>query len=138
MIIEKIDPSDFQKAQDFYSSVGYTPKIQQSDIVLCAFEESKIIGVVRIAHEHEVLVLRGMMIAEEHQRQGLGTKMIKKLEHSIGKNDCFCIPHDWLEGFYGQIGFIKTEDCLGPKHLQTRLIEVRKEHPHLILMKRSF
>ncbi len=137
MKIERAPTEDLPKAQEFYSSVGYYSEIQPDDIVFSAKDDDKIIGIVRIAPEEGTLVLRGMMIAESHQRKGIGTMMIKRLEQSIGERDCFCIPHAWLEGFYGQIGFKKIEDGLAPIHLQARIKENRKKYPHLIMMKRS-
>ena len=129
--------SNFPKAQEFYSTVEYYSEIQPSDIVFSAYENDDIIGVVRIAPENGSLVLRGMMIAPSHQRKGIGTLMIKELEKSIGDQDCYCIPHDWLEGFYGQIEFKKIVDNEAPQHLQERILENRKKYPHLIMMKRS-
>ena len=137
MKIQKEQQSNFVKAQEFYSTVEYYSEIQPNDIVFSAYDKENIIGVVRIAPENKALVLRGMMIAPSHQRKGIGTLMIKELEKSIGSQDCYCITHDWLEGFYGQIGFKKVEDIQSPKHLQERITENRKKYPHLIMMKRS-
>jgi len=136
MIIQKDLQSDFPKAQVFYSSVKYYSKIQSEDIVFSARDDNEIVGVVRLALENECLVLRGMMIAKSHQRKKIGSLMLGELEKSIGAQDCFCIPHGWLEGFYGQIGFEKVEESLAPLHLQKRINANREDYPHLIMMKR--
>jgi N-acetylglutamate synthase-like GNAT family acetyltransferase len=127
---------EFQSAQDFYTSVGYTSSIHSNDTVLAASYNSKIIGVVRIAYEHNIPVLRGMMIAEEFQRKGIGTLMLKELETKI-KSNCFCLPHDWLESFYGQIGFKKIQTQTAPNFLKERLEDNKKKYPHLIIMQRT-
>ena len=79
----------------------------------------------------------GDMIAPDFQRHGTGTRMLQELERHIGPKDCFCLPHGWLEGFYGQIGFKKIADEHAPLHLQERLKENRKKYPQLIAMQRS-
>lgn len=129
--------SNFPKAQEFYSSVEYFSKIQPEDIVFSAYEGGRIIGVVRIAEEHDVLVLRGMMVATAFQRKGVGTLMIKELEKAIGDRDCYCIPHDWLQGFYGQVGFTQIDSTQAPPHLEQRIKEYRRQYPDLIMMKRN-
>jgi hypothetical protein len=50
--------------------------------------------------------------------------------------ECFCLPHAWLEGFYGIIGFAGIEDDDAPPHLRIRLAESRRKHPQLIVMRR--
>ncbi|OFZ19756.1 MAG: hypothetical protein A2Z20_00270 [Bdellovibrionales bacterium RBG_16_40_8] len=62
--------------------------------------------------------------------------MLRGLEKSLDNQDCFCIPHGWLEGFYCQIDFEKIEANLAPVHLQEKIAENRKKYPQLIMMKR--
>jgi N-acetylglutamate synthase-like GNAT family acetyltransferase len=136
IVIKQIDPAEHASAQEFYTRVGYLQPIKPEDIVFCAFENHRIVGIVRLAPEHDFLVLRGMQIASSRQRNGLGTEMIKVLEKKVDKL-CYCLPHAWLENFYGQIGFKKIPDSEAPPHLYQRLIEGRKIHPKLIVMKRE-
>lgn len=136
MTIQKESESNISKAQEFYSSVEYYAQIQPQDIVFSAYDDENIVGVVRLTPENNTLVLRGMMVSKSHQRKGIGSLMLKELEKAIDEQDCYCIPHDWLEGFYGQIGFVKVNDVDAPPHLQERILENRKKYPHLIMMKR--
>lgn len=135
-LIRRIGHQHFHDAQNFYHSVGYLQPIQTDDIVFAAYSQSTIIGVVRLATEEGHLVLRGMMIAPSHQRRGVGSLMLNELKEYIGANDCFCLPHGWLESFYSQIGFVKVEEQQAPRHLQERLNENRKKYPQLIVMRR--
>lgn len=134
--IKTIDQSLFEEAKKFYESVGYLGGIQPDDIVVGAFLNSQMIGVVRLAFENSFVVLRGMQVLEKFQRRGIGALIIQKLESHI-KEECFCLPYDWLEGFYGQIGFIKIDPQQAPDHLKKRFHENQKKHPHLIVMKRN-
>lgn len=124
-------------AQNFYTSVGYHQLIEPDALVIIGRIESKIIGVVRLTIEHGHRVLRGMQVDPNFQRQRLGTKMLQELERHMGSHECFCLPHGWLEGFYGQIGFKKISEELAPPHLRERLLENRKKRPQLIVMKRA-
>ena len=130
-------PAHITQAQDFYASLGYQIQIQSSDYVVAAFDNDQIIGVVRLSFDEGTITLRGMMIAPAYQRQGIGTMLIKSLEPTIGTKTCWCIPHGWLEGFYGQIGFKKIDEDKAPLFLQERIKEARKKWPHVILMVRG-
>lgn len=136
IIIVREDRENFQAVQTFYSSCGYLQLIQSSDIVVTASTQAEIVGVVRLAFEENIVVLRGMQVASLLQRQGIGSLMLKEIEKHIGFKDCFCLPHGWLESFYGQVGFFKISDHEAPPHLNKRLIENRKKHSQLIAMKR--
>jgi N-acetylglutamate synthase-like GNAT family acetyltransferase len=129
--------ADFTDVQAFYASVGYFQAITADCVVISAKAEDKIVGAVRLSQESGVLVLRGMQIAQSYQRQGIGTRMLWVLSKFIGSQECFCLPHAWLEGFYGIIGFAKIEDAEAPPHLLERLAESRKKHSQLILMRRA-
>ncbi|MCB0357339.1 MAG: GNAT family N-acetyltransferase [Bdellovibrionales bacterium] len=137
MIIQKESITNYTYAQKFYSSVGYFTEIQAKDIVFSAYKKNKIIGLVRLSPENNLLVLRGMMISQRHQRKGVGSLLLKELEKTLSYQDCFCLPHSWLESFYGQIGFQKINESTAPQFLQERLIENKIKYPHLIIMKRS-
>src|SRR5215471_12063038 len=67
--------------------------------------------------------LRGMRIAPSYQRQGIGTRMLWAVSKFMHPPECFCLPHAWLEGFYGTVGFARIEDDDAPPHLQKRLAE---------------
>ena len=136
IVIKKENSDRFSEAEKFYRSVGYMSPIEPESQVVSASINSEFLGVVRLIVEDGHLVLRGMMIAPTHQRNGIGSLMLKELEKHIGSQDCYCLPHGWLEGFYGQIGFVKINDDQAPRHLQDRLKENRTRHPKLIAMKR--
>jgi N-acetylglutamate synthase-like GNAT family acetyltransferase len=134
--LEVLTPSRFPDAQAFYASVGYYGAIANDCTVFATRLDGSIIGVARLAPEQGVTVLRGMMIAEDCQRNGIGSRMLRFMEPYMGGSDVFCLPHGWLEEFYGQIGFVKIDPLKAPKHLQERLIDQKTKYPHMIIMSR--
>jgi len=137
IIISKATRAEHVAVQAFYASVGYFSAIQPTDTVLVAREEARIVGTVRLAYEHGHTVLRGMYIATDMHRKGLGTQLLQALTAEIGSADCYCLPNDWLEGFYGQIGFTRVPDTQAPPHLYERTISYRNEYPRTIVMLRK-
>jgi N-acetylglutamate synthase-like GNAT family acetyltransferase len=129
--------ADFRDAQAFYASVGYSGIVTTDCIVVSAKCGDNIVGVVRLAPENGVLVLRGMMIAPSYQRQRIGTRMLWEVSKVLGARECFCLPHAWLEGFYGVIEFAKIQDDDAPLHLRQRLAEYRKTDSQIIVMRRT-
>lgn len=128
--------SEYHLAQSFYTSVDYHILINSNDKVFAAFDGEEIVGVVRISPEFDSFTLRGMMIAQSYQRLGLGSKLLNLLKKSLPNEDCYCLPHDWLEAFYKQIGFCTITSNQAPSHLQKRLQGYIPQHPHMIVMKR--
>lgn len=125
-------------AQSFYHSVAYKQAAEPQNKFFGAFDGGELVGLVRLALEENTWVLRGMQIKPSRQIFGIGTKLIKLLEHEIENTVCYCLPHGWLENFYGQIGFKKVEDLNGvPEFLGRRIQENQKKYPHLILMRRA-
>lgn len=136
--IRKLSPSEFEVAESFYKSVGYVQTIQPQDKFFAAFDESEMVGLVRLAFENGHWVLRGMQIKPKYQFFGVGTRLIRLLEIDLGSEPCFCLPHGWLNKFYGQIGFVSIASMTGiPSFLCERLKMNQKKYPHLILMKRG-
>jgi phosphoglycolate phosphatase len=133
--IRKLTTADFEKAQRFYESVDYFQKLDPENLFYGAFHNKEMVGVVRLAYENGVCVLRGMQVRANYQFLGIGTRLIKALETEITSTDCFCLPYKWLEKFYGQIGFKTISSDVAPEFLLTRLAEYQS--PDLILMKRE-
>ena len=135
-IISCEPPNNFPAIQTFYASIGNLGLIAPSSVVIAARDGDAIVGAARIASENGILVLRGMMIPPSHQRRGLGTRMLSELDKHIGHSECFCLPHGWLQHFYGQIGFVAIADDLSPSHLWERLKAGHIKYPQLVIMRR--
>ena len=133
--IRKLTTADFEQVQRFYESVDYVQKLDPENLFYGALHNKEMVGVVRLAYENGVCVLRGMQVRANYQFLGIGTSLIKALEAEIPLKDCFCLPYKWLEKFYGQIGFKTISSEVAPEFLLTRLAEYQS--PDLILMKRE-
>ncbi len=99
MKIEVLNSNQIPQSQEFYSSIGCFQKMHSTDVAVAAFDASEIVGLVRLANEHGRAILRGMIIAPEFQRKGIGSLVLTALEKRLSNDDCYCIPHGWLEGF---------------------------------------
>ncbi|MBU6299547.1 MAG: GNAT family N-acetyltransferase [Alphaproteobacteria bacterium] len=134
--LEMLPMSRFQEAQAFYATVGYFDAIADDCSVFAAQLDGRIIGVARLAPENGVMVLRGMMVAKQHQRNGVGARLLQFMAPRMAGSDVFCLPHGWLEEFYGQVGFVKIDPSEAPEHLQERLTKQRPKYPEMIIMAR--
>ena len=135
--IEIFSKERYKDVQEFYSSIGYLKNIREEDRIIGALSQDRIIGAVRIAMEDDVFVLRGMQIGLNFQRQGIGTRMLNVVNSLIEQNICWCIPYEWLESFYNQIGFKKIQEEHAPLFLQKRIIETR-QHARVIMMVKNY
>jgi len=81
--------SEFNRVREFYRLTGYTGEIQFGDVVVGAWRGNDLVGVVRIASEEGVRVLRGMRILPEFQRQGIGTEILGEVRLLLDGIGCF-------------------------------------------------
>lgn len=122
---------------EFYRKVGYGRSIADGDDIYFAKENGQAIGVVRISHEHDCQVLRGMQVLESFQGQGIGTRLLFFLESGLGAGPVYCIPHDHLVKFYEKIGFAEICPDKAPEFLAERLNSYLESGHHVLIMKRE-
>lgn len=120
-----------------YSRMGYAGGISPDDTAWLAEMAGEWIGVVRVAPEHGVLVLRGMRIVERWQRRGIGTRMLAEVGSWLGSRPCYCIPHSHLAGFYGQIGFVEIAPAAAPAFLSSRYAGYKHRALDVLIMLRG-
>lgn len=136
-IIETLAPEQFAEAQAFYATMDYDYQISADSRVVAARKGTHIYAVARISPEEGAEVLRGFMVHPEAQRQGLGKRMLQELEKSMGALTCYCLPHSWLDGFYGQIGFNVIPPSQLPTGLYQRWLKLKDgPFPDVIAMRR--
>jgi N-acetylglutamate synthase-like GNAT family acetyltransferase len=112
---------DISRALNFYAERRYSGGIRPEDAVLLAERDGELVGVVRLAAEEGVVVLRGMQIHPKFQRQGIGGRLLATVAQELDGRVCFCIPYAHLVGFYGGIGFHVIEPAKAPTILRLRL-----------------
>lgn len=128
--------SDRKQIQSVYESLGYRRGTAPCDTVWIAEVSGEPVGIVRIATEFGVLVLRGMRIAEPWQRRGLGTRMLHVVAEWLDAQPCYCVPYAHLVGFYSQIGFAETAQETAPPFLAARLTDYKHQGLDVTLMAR--
>jgi N-acetylglutamate synthase-like GNAT family acetyltransferase len=127
VVIRVAQPEDFERVGAFYHLNGYDSPIHPEDMVVLAEDRNQLCGAVRLLAEEDVLVLRGMRVAEPFQRQGIGTKMLEAVGRLLGNRECYCIPYPYLRDFYSQIGFQEIEPSFAPDFLANRLALYRQQ-----------
>jgi GNAT superfamily N-acetyltransferase len=130
------NPDEHSRVQVVYAAAGYRREIDPADTVWLAESAGEAVGIVRVAAEQGVLVLRGMRTAKHAQRQRLGTRMLGAIAEWLGDRECYCVPYAHLAGFYGQIGFGEIEIIAAPAFLAERLADYRRNGLDVILIRR--
>jgi len=137
IVVARLPHSDYSDAQAFYRSVGYAGVISREDFVVGAKLQGTWVGLARLSSEQRCLTLRGMQVSEAFQRRRIGSLLLEALGRQIADEECFCLPHEWLAKFYGQIGFDRIADAEAPAFLQDRLRVGREKHASMIVMRRQ-
>ena len=131
--IQRESKRNVSQLQEFYQRQGYAGTISADAILISARTREDVIGLVRLVQEESICVLRGMNVDIAWQRRGVGRRMLRYLAHQL-EAPCFCIPHGWLEAFYGSIGFVRLPDNTAPRHLSIRLEDYRRRGEQPIFM----
>lgn len=118
---------DVERVNEYYASRRRGREAKSEDFLLLAEDNHTVIGVVRLCPEEGFLVLRGMDIAPTYRRQGLGKKMLLQLVAHIGEYDCYSLPWEHLQPFYGIIGFERVADTDLPGFLQDRMAKTHEQ-----------
>jgi len=130
-------PADRTRALAVYERWGYKSSVQPADSFFIAERGAEVVGVVRLALEHGVWMLRGMRVDPAEQRRGTGTRLLHALVSRLGDEDeCYCVPFDHLLGFYGQVGFVEASLNGAPAFLVERIAGYRARGDAVTLMRR--
>lgn len=127
---------ELARVRDAYSAWGYDTGAQPGDTVYVVEREGHVIGLVRRTAEGGTLMLRGMRVAPEAQRQGVGTRMLEAFVAELSGRECFCISYAHLVDFYGQYGFEVESPDRAPAFLADRLARYRTKGLNVIIMRR--
>jgi predicted N-acetyltransferase YhbS len=128
---------DRLRIASFYAHNQYGQPLSEDDIQFFAEKDGGICGALRLCREHGVLVLRGMRIASEQQRKGIGRLLLQKAVEAIHGEVCYCIPHRHLAAFYQEAGFAEANAAAAPTFLADRLVKYREDLGlDVILMRR--
>ncbi len=138
IIIQESAPGDIDQVREFYKKVDYDSYINPECRIVVARHDGEIIGVARVCMENSIRMLRGMEVAPEFQRQGIGSRILLLINSILKNQECLVLPYGHLEYFYSQIGFKKIKEEDSPGFLQERIAGYRQEMPDktFIIMKK--
>ena len=130
-------PSDvIAEVRAFYAEVGYGGGVAESDITLVARLAGRLVGVVRLCAESDVVVLRGMHVHAAHQRQGLGQQLLEHCGPYLNRGPTYCLPYQHLAEFYMHAGFEVAEPGQLPSFLAERLARYISSAQKVLAMQR--
>jgi len=137
--IRRAMAEDISRVVNFYAERRYGGEIRPEDAMLLAECDGELVGIVRLAAEEGVMVLRGMQVHPRFQRKGIGKKLLATVLQDLDGRDCFCIPYAHLAGFYGGIGFQVIEPATAPSFLRLRLerYQNRGDGKEYLIMRRE-
>jgi predicted N-acetyltransferase YhbS len=124
------------RAAQAYEAWGYRGGVRPADAVYVAEAGGELVGVVRRTVEEGVTMLRGMQVAPEWRRRGIGTRLLRAFVADLRGAECWCVPYTHLTDFYGMEGFATVPDAEGPAFLQARLAEYRGRGLSVLIMRR--
>lgn len=80
--------------------------------------------------------MRGMQVAPQFQRQGIGARVLRRLDQEIGSRWCCCLPYEHLVSFYRGAGFVPAVENL-PLAVCARLASYRFRGLKVVAMVRE-
>jgi GNAT superfamily N-acetyltransferase len=129
--------SDYRRIEASYAAWGYRGGVLPQDIVYVAEQECDAVAAVRRTREHGFVLLRGMYVAPERQRRGIGSRLLDFFVSHLDRSVCYCVPYVHLRAFYGRAGFVPLDHTLAPAFLRERLVAYRARGLDVLVMRRS-
>jgi GNAT superfamily N-acetyltransferase len=130
------DSQHRQRAAWAYAAWGYAGSIAPDDLLLEATDGDRLVGLVRIAHEHGSLVLRGMQVASDSRGRGVASRLLAAATAQLGGAECYCMPYLHLRDFYASAGFEDIDPAYAPRFLAERLKQSMRDGLEVCLMYR--
>jgi len=134
--IDVIRDAGLAQVRAFYEQVGYGGGVSAADTVLAALAGERVLGAVRLCEEHGVIVLRGMVVAPDCLRQGIGRALLARCVPWLDRGEAFCLPYDHLTGFYNEAGFEPVTRDAVPPFLRARLAGYLANGQRVLAMRR--
>lgn len=134
--ISRARPDELNNVEAFYRERDYRGGVSEQDTILVAKRHEELIGVVRLCPENGFMVLRGMRVAEQYQRRGVGSALLLKCAPHLDQGIAFCLPYTHLIAFYQIIGFEQSNEAELPTFLADRLREYNRDGKGVLAMRR--
>jgi GNAT superfamily N-acetyltransferase len=128
--------SEYPRIRELYAAWGYRGGVLPQDMVYVAEQGSEVMAAVRRTHEHGFVLLRGMYVAPEHQRRGIGSQLLGFFVSHLDRAACYCVPYMHLREFYGRAGFAPLACESVPAFLRERVASYRARGLEVLVMHR--
>ncbi len=119
-VVEIPEPGERTPPATFHATVN------GGDQVVLGTIDGEIVAVAKLAREHDVVVLRGVQVAERFRGLGLGARLLEAVSRRADGESCFVIALGELETFYARAGFRRT-DAKVPSFLVERCAHYRSK-----------
>ena len=119
-----------------YRAWGYRGGVLPTDVVYVAEANGVLIGIVRRTCEYGLVILRGMYVAPQKRRRGIGSQLLARFVSDLDDVRCYCVPLAHLQTFYGQGGFVPIPDQAAPEFLRDRMAKYRGDGLDVLVMRR--
>jgi GNAT superfamily N-acetyltransferase len=127
-------PWDYPQVAAAYQAWGYHGGVSPEDTLFVGEDESQLVAAVRRTREHDCVLLRGMYVAPEHQRRGIGRELLEFFVSHLDRVRCYCVPYVHLRDFYGRAGFVSLLDESAPAFLRERAASYRARGLDVLIM----
>ena len=124
MDIKKYEHFHLEEIINLYQSVGWTNYLERFDIleeayanslcVLGAYDDDRLIGIIRAVGDGQTIVfVQDIIVLPEHQRKGIGTKMLKAVIDKykyVYQMELLTDNTEKTKAFYRSVGFTASDD----------------------------
>ena len=128
--------AEHPRVQAAYAAWGYRGGISPDDTLYVAEHGGEFVAAVRRAQEHGLVLLRGMHVAPEKQRKGIGSGLLGIFVEHLQGEACYCVPYQHLRAFYSRAGFASLPDHAAPEFLRERVRSYRTRGLDVFVMHR--
>lgn len=137
LTFEILPPIKLPLVSRLYKAHYPSGKAKKDELTAVAYQESKMIAVVRFRSIEQFRLLTGMLVIPEFREQGVGHKLMHYCQQQILKEGDFCFAYQHLEAFYAQHSFVSVEPQQLPNSLQMLFERYVKSGKKLVAMKHS-
>lgn len=130
--IKVLDPQMMPLVKPIYKAHYPSARPNKSEVIVVAYLESKIIGLVRFKPLDPYFLLTGMLVIPEYRGLGIGHQLLAFCRQEILNQKYFCFSYQHLERFYGQHGF--SSQAKIPSFIQSRFEKYKAQGKALVCM----
>lgn len=120
-------------ASRFYTSLGQKEKVRRDERVAVMRDPNGVIqAALRISPREEHWVLRALLVAPDHRRQGLAAKLLAFALAEL-ESPLWCFAYPELSGLYLEAGFVEAKACQAPAAIVGPFSAYSRHRPLLLM-----